>query len=136
LYEALCLRYGGYGWRSCTQEKFRREAHALTPFMTADLSQGATGVRPKLCTVGTSEYFGKAKKFALSCNATALSTQRLAHRITGLLVTPALVEAKRPLAFQVAGKRSRLAPFAAGDAFHVVHKQRPVSLGPRILLNH
>src|SRR5215217_433337 len=66
----------------------------------------------------------------------SLSTQRLAHRITGLLVTSALVEAQRPLAFQAAGKRSRLAPFVAGDAFHVVHKQPPVSLGPLILLNH
>ena len=67
MYKALCLRYGGYGWGSCTQEKFRRKAHALgpiyqellfrragpicimkkseevtiTPFKTADLSQGA-----------------------------------------------------------------------------------------------
>src|SRR5215203_2678696 len=69
-------------------------------------------------------------------NATNLSTQRLAHRITGLLVAPALVEAQRSLAFQVAGKRSRLAPFAASDAFHVVHKQIPVSLGPRTLPHH
>ena len=67
MYRALCLRYGGYGWISCAQEKFRRKAHALgliyqeplfrragpicimkkseevtiTPFKTADLSQGA-----------------------------------------------------------------------------------------------
>jgi hypothetical protein len=31
------------------------------------------------------------------CNTTAFSTQRLAHRITGLLVPPGLVEAQRPL---------------------------------------
>src|SRR5215204_7023095 len=69
-------------------------------------------------------------------NATNLSTQRLAHRVTGLLVTSSLVEAQRPLAFQVAGQRSRLAPFVAGDGFHVVHKQPPVSLGPGVLPHH
>src|SRR5918994_817364 len=48
-------------------------------------------------------------------SATALSAQCLAHRVTGLLVPSAFIEAQRPLTLQTARQRGGLAPFAAGD---------------------
>src|SRR5918997_258461 len=69
-------------------------------------------------------------------SATALSAQCLAHRVTGLLVPSALIEAQRPLALQTARQRGGLTPFTAGDAFHVVQEQLPVSFGPCPLRHH
>src|SRR5918992_292630 len=71
-----------------------------------------------------------------SASTTALSAQCFAHRVTGLLVPSALIEAQRPLTLQTARQRGGLAPFAAGDAFHMVQERLPVSFGPCPLRHH